>query len=93
MRLAFLKIANPSSRYRARFFRIFQIIFGVGSNPRSSLLNMSGFRVYLIIALSPVGISMYFSTNFKAFSYRGSLKDKIILYRIGPICKGAFHRY
>ena len=27
--LTFLKIANPSSRYEARFFQIFQIIYGV----------------------------------------------------------------
>ena len=39
-------------------------------------------------------MSMYSSANFKLFSNRGSLiEGKILLYRIGQICKRGFHQY
>ena len=42
----------------------------------SFLFNRNGFQVCLIIALSSIGMSMFSSANFKAFSNRGYLIEE-----------------
>ena len=99
--LAFLKIANPSTRDRARFFlsyfsdnlwsRKLPTSLHISAPSKASiatskiqlaffiddllLLNRSDFWAYLIRTLSSVGMSIYSSVNFKAFSNRGSLAE------------------
>ena len=100
--LTFLKIANPSSPYRARFFLSYfsdnlwskklptsshtsapwKAPIATSNNPLSFyiqvslLLNRSDFQAGLIIALSSIGMPMFSSANFKAFSNRGSLIER-----------------
>ena len=83
--LKFLKVANPLSRYRARFFLLYfsdnlwskKLLTSLHTFAQSkasiAFVDRNDFQVCLIIALSSVGTSVFSSANLKAFSNRGSL--------------------
>ena len=92
--LTFLKIANSSSRYKARFFLSYFSDNLWNKNLATSTRTYVKQPPVQTIASSSVGMSMFSSANFKAFQTEVLwLKDKCLLYRIGQICKGDFHQY